>query len=61
MKQGRKFWLAIIYEAALIVVLAGIILLDKFDATVFGVWMAAFAAGYVTYVMGNVADKAPPA
>jgi len=60
MKQGRKFWLAIIYEAVLTVVFAGVVLLtDKFDATMFGMYLAAFGAGFVTYVMGNVAGKPP--
>jgi hypothetical protein len=56
-KLGRKFWLAIMYESVLVFVLAGLVITGKFDAVIFAAWLAAFGAGFVTYVMGNVADK----
>jgi hypothetical protein len=58
-KLGRKFWLAVIYEGALVLVLAALMLLKLLDATLFIAWLAAFGTGFVTYVMGNVADKGP--
>lgn len=57
--MGRKFWLAIIYEVALLFVLAALLLLKQLNDLIFGAWLTAFAAGFVTYVMGNVAAKAP--
>lgn len=57
MKLGRKFWLSVIYEAALIVVLLAVMLLETLTDVIFAAWLAAFTAGFVTYVMGNVAAK----
>jgi hypothetical protein len=61
--MGRKFWLAIIYESALMVVLGAVLLAEKLTDVIFAAWLAAFTAGFVTYVMGNIAAKnvgAPP-
>ena len=55
--MGRKFWLSIIYEGALLAVLAALLLTGKFSDVIFAGWLAAFTAGFVTYVMGNIAAK----
>lgn len=61
MIQNRKYKLAIIYEASLLLVLAGVILAGKLDAVLFGAWLAGYATGFVTYVLGNVAVANAPA
>jgi hypothetical protein len=58
--MGRKFYLALIYEGTLLIVLAAVILAGKLDALLFGAWLAAYTAGFVTYVMGNVAVANAP-
>jgi membrane associated rhomboid family serine protease len=56
-RLGRKYYIAIIYSASLLAVLVFMVLMlrDKFDAVMFGAWLAAFGTGVISYVMGNVA------
>ncbi len=61
--MGRKFWLGIIYVVSLLMVLAYMVerLGARFTDAMFLGWLAAFTAGFVTYVMGNAAVAAASA
>jgi len=55
MKAGRKFWIALIWGAALIGVLVLMLLLGVTSDVVIGAWLAAFVAIPVQFGIANAA------
>lgn len=55
MKQGRKFWIALIWGAALVGVLVLLLLTGVKSDVVIGAWLAAFVAIPVQFGIANAA------